>query len=91
MLSAGTGLRKTLTRWSTDELENAIQAGKLDAVQRYEAERILRERERAPDQKLARRTHNTAAWTLAFSVGTFIVALIIYWMIATGNKGLFAE
>jgi hypothetical protein len=84
-LGGGHVARKTLTRWSTDELETAIQSGSLDAVQRYEAERILRERETAPDRKLARRIHNTAAWTLAFSVGTFIVALIIYWLIATGN------
>ena len=75
-----------LRRWSTDELETAILSGTLDNVQRYEAERILRERELAPDRKLARRTYNNAAWWLAFSLGTFIVALGIFWLIASGNR-----
>ena len=75
-----------LGRWSTDELETAILSGTLDNVQRYEAERILRERELAPDRKLARRTYNNAAWGLAFSLGTFIVALGIFWLIASGNR-----
>jgi hypothetical protein len=78
--------RKTLLRWSTDELETAIYSGTLDPVQRYEAERILREREIAPDRKLARRSYNAAAWALAFSVGTFIVALGIFWLIGTGYR-----
>ena len=50
----------------------------------YEAERILRERELAPDRKLARRIHDTPAWALAFSLGTFIVALGIFWLVANG-------
>ena len=85
--------KRELRRWSTDELETAILSGTLDNVQRYEAERILRERELAPDRKLARRTYNlarrtynNAAWALAFSLGTFIVALGIFWLIASGNR-----
>jgi hypothetical protein len=78
--------KRELTRWSTDELETAILSDSLDRVQRYEAERILRERELAPDRKLARRTYNSAAWALAFSLGTFIVALGIFWLIAGGNR-----
>ena len=74
---------KPLKRWSTDELETAIYSGRLDNVQRFEAERILSERERAPDRRLARRGYNAAAWALAFSMGTFIVVLMIFWMIAT--------
>ena len=30
-----------LKRWSTDELETAIYSGRLDNIQRFEAERIL--------------------------------------------------
>ena len=78
--------RKTLIRWSTDELETAVYSGTLDPIQKYEAERILRERELAPDRKLARRSYNVAAWALAFSMGTFIVALIILWLLATGKS-----
>jgi hypothetical protein len=78
--------RNTLTRWRTDELETAIYSGTLDPIQKYEAERILREREVAPDRKLARRIYNVAAWALAFSVGTFIVALCIFWLIATNYR-----
>jgi hypothetical protein len=78
--------RKTLIRWSTDELETAVYSGTLDPIQKYEAERILREREVAPDRNLARRSYNVAAWALAFSVGTFIVALGIFWLIATGYR-----
>jgi hypothetical protein len=52
----------------------------------YEAERILRERELAPDRKLARRIYNSVAWTLAFAVGTFVVGLGIFWLIATGYR-----
>jgi hypothetical protein len=76
---------ESLKQWSTEELERGIYSGSLDVIQKYEAERILRERERAPDRKLVRRLYNVAAWTLAFSVGTFVVALIIYWLIVTGN------
>ena len=79
-------VRRTLHRWSTEELETALYSGSLDAVQKYEAERILRERENAPYRRLARRTHSAAAWTLAFAVGTFIVALAIFWLIATGYR-----
>ena len=32
---------KPLKRWSTDELETAIYSGRLDNLQRFEAERIL--------------------------------------------------
>ena len=77
---------KPLRRWSTDELESAINLGTLDQTQRYEAERILRERERAPDRRLARLSYNAAAWAEAYSMGTFIVALIIFWLVATGQS-----
>ena len=69
----------------TDELETAIYSGTLEGIQKY-AERILRQRESAPYRKLAQRTYNVAAWSLAFSVGTFIVALVIFWLIATGYR-----
>jgi len=77
--------RRALKRWSTDELETAVYSGTLDNIQKYEAERILRERERAPDRRLARRSYNAAAWAEAYSMGTFIVALIILWLLATGK------
>jgi hypothetical protein len=76
---------KALRRLSTDELETAIYSGSLDNIQRYEAERVLSERERAPERRLIRRTHNASAWALAFSMGTFIVALIILWLLASGK------
>jgi hypothetical protein len=79
-------VRKTLARWSTDELQTALYSGTLDNVQRYEAERILRERELAPDRKLARRIYNAAAWALAFSFGTFVLAVIGFWLITTGYR-----
>ncbi len=78
--------KSELGRWSTDDLDRAILSDSLDRVQRYEAERILRERELAPDRKLARRIYSNAAWALAFSLGTFIVALGIFWLIASGNR-----
>ena len=78
--------KKALSRWSTEELENALYSDTLDRVQKGQAERILRERERAPDRKLARRSYDVTAWTLAFSVGTFIVALIVLWLAATGSR-----
>ncbi len=53
---------------------------------KYEAERILRQRELVPDRKLARRTFNNAAWALAFSVGTFIVTLGIFAVSAGGYR-----
>ena len=46
---------------------------------------ILREREKAPDRKLARRSYNAAAWAEAYAMGTFIVALVVLWLIATGE------
>ena len=76
---------KPLKQWSTDELETAIQSNYFHDIQKSEAERILREREREPDRKLARRTYNAAAWARAYSEGTFIVALIILWLLATGQ------
>ena len=76
---------KPLRQRSTDELETAIQSGYFDNSQKLEAERTLREREREPDRKLARRTYNAAAWARAYSEGTFIVALIILWLLATGE------
>ena len=79
-------MAKPLRRWSTDELESAINLGTLDNIQKYEAERILRDRERAPDRKLARRSYKAAAWAEAYSMGTFIVALAILWLIATGKS-----
>ena len=79
-------IRKTLERWSTDELLTAIQSGTLDNLQRFEAERILRARELLPDRRVARRIHNVAAWALAFSLGTFIVALGVFWLVATGYR-----
>ena len=75
-----------LERLSTDELETALCAGMFDRTQRYEAERILRQRELAPDRKLARRIFNNAAWALAFSLGTFIVALGIFAVSAGGYR-----
>jgi hypothetical protein len=77
---------KPLNRWSTDELETAIYSGQLDNIQRYQAERILSERERAPERRLARWSYNAAAWALAFSMSTFIVALIIFWLLATDKS-----
>ena len=76
---------KPLRKWRTEELENAILSGKLDILQKDEAERILKERFVEPDRRLARRMHNKASWALAFSMGTFILALMIYWLIATGK------
>ena len=60
---------KPLKRLTTDELETAIYSGSLDNIQRYEAERILSDRERVPERRLTRRTYNAAAWALAFSMG----------------------
>jgi len=77
---------KPLKERSTDELETAIQSGYFDDIQKSEAERILREREREPDRKLARRTYNAAAWARAYSEGTFIVALLILWLLATSES-----
>src|SRR5262245_18677416 len=73
-----------LENWSAADLETALCAGMLDNVHRYEAERILRRRELAPYRKLARRIYNNAAWALAFSMGTFVVALGIFGLIASG-------
>jgi hypothetical protein len=76
---------KPLKRWHAEELERGLYSGSFDVVQKFEAERILRERFVEPDRKLARRLYNVAAWALAFSMGTFVVALMIYWLIATGG------
>jgi hypothetical protein len=81
---SGTLKPKAVERCSTDQIQTTNNSGMLDDVQGHEAEGILRERELIPDGKLARRNHNSAAWTLAFSLGTFIVALGIFWLIATG-------
>jgi hypothetical protein len=86
LLSGGEDMAtKPLRRWTTDELETAIYSTSLDNIQRYEAERILSGRERAADRRLVGRAYNAAAWALAFSMGTFIVALIILWLFATGK------
>jgi hypothetical protein len=80
---------KPLKQRSTDELETAIQSGYFDNIQKSEAERILRKREREPDRKRARRTYNAAAWAQAYSVivalNCCILALIILWLSATGE------
>ena len=77
---------RALKRWSTEELERAIHSDTLNKVEKYEAERLLRERERAPALRLARMSYNAAAWSEAYSMGTFIVALIILWLLATGKS-----
>jgi hypothetical protein len=77
---------KPLTKWRTEELESALSSGFFDNVQKYAAERVLRERELAPDRKLARRIYNAAAWATAFTLGTFIVALGIFWLLATSYR-----
>ena len=76
---------KPLRKWRTDELENALLSSSFDIIQKAEAERILKERFVEPDRRLARRIHNAAAWALAFSMGTFIVSLLIYWLVGTGR------
>ena len=76
---------KPLRKWRTDELENALLSSSFDLMQKAEAERILKERFVEPDRRLARRIYGAAAWALAFSMGTFIVSLMIYWLIATGR------
>src|SRR5262245_59626503 len=76
---------KPLKQWTTDELKTSIQSGYFHDIQKSEAEGILREREREPDRKLARRSYNAAAWARAYSEGTFIVALVILWLVATGE------
>jgi hypothetical protein len=75
----------SLTQWSTEELEQGLYSDSLDVVQKYQAKRILRERERAPDRELMRRLYHVVSWTLAFAMGAFIVSLMIYWLIATGK------
>jgi hypothetical protein len=76
---------KPLRKWRTEELESALLSSSFDILQKAEAERILRERFVEPDRRLARRTYKLTAWALAFSLGTFIVSLMIYWLIATGR------
>ena len=81
---------KPLKQWSTDELETAIQSGYVDDIQKSKAERILREREKEPDKKLARRTYNDADWARAYSVivalNCCIIALIILWLGETSGR-----
>ena len=50
-LMGGDMATKPLKRWSTDELESALNLDTLNKIEKYEAERILREREKAPDLK----------------------------------------
>lgn len=76
---------RPLRKWRTDELENALLSSSFDVLQKAEAERILKERFVEPDRRLARRIYSAAAWALAFSLGTFIVSLMIYWLLATGR------
>ena len=38
---------KPLKRWSTEELESALNLETLNKMERYEAQRILREREKS--------------------------------------------
>jgi hypothetical protein len=75
---------------NTDELETAIQSGYVDNIQKSEAERILREHEKEPYKKLARRTYNAAAWARAYSVivalNCCIIALIILWLGETSGR-----
>src|SRR5690242_19427529 len=75
---------------NTDELETAIQSGYVDNIQKCRAERILREREKEPDKKLARRTYNDANWARAYSVivalNCCIIALIILWLGQTSGR-----
>ena len=76
---------KPLKRWSTEELERAIHSDNLNRMEKFEAERILGDRDRAPERKLARRSYNAGRWAEAYAMGTFIVALVILWLIATGE------
>ena len=76
---------KPLKKWSTDELETAIRSNYFHDIQKSQAERILRDREKAPDRRLARKSYNAAAWAEAYAMGSFIVALIILWLIATSE------
>jgi hypothetical protein len=78
------GTTRLERKWSTEELEAGNYPSSLHMLQMYETERILRERYIEPDRRLTRRLYNVAAWTLAFSVGTFVVALVTYWLVATG-------
>jgi hypothetical protein len=76
---------ESLRKWKTEELERGIYSGSLDPLQKYQAERILWERFLEPDRKRARRLFRATAWAVAFSLGTFILALMIYWHVATGG------
>jgi hypothetical protein len=75
---------KPLRRWSTDELETAIYSGRLDNVQRYEAERILSERERAPERRL--RAPRLQCGCMGARLLDGPVALIILWLLAAGDS-----
>jgi rubrerythrin len=74
--------RTRLAIRSTEEPERGTYSTSLDTLQRYEVERILTEFAES-DRRLARRLHKEVAWTLAFSVGAFVVALVTYWIVAT--------
>jgi len=78
-------LRLKLEGLSTDEIERQIDSGSLDPNGLRQAKRILRERYAEPDRKLARRLYSVAAWTLAFAVGTFVIAVMTYWLMATNG------
>jgi GYF domain 2 len=81
---AGTGLTE-IAEAAAISGPTLPKANELEASEGDEPERVLRELELAPDRKLLGRIHNQVAWTLAFSLGTFVVALGIFWLIATGN------
>jgi hypothetical protein len=66
---SGTLKPKAVERCSTDQIQTTNNSGMLDDAQGHEAECILRERDLTPDGKLTRRRNNSAAWTLAFSLG----------------------
>lgn len=73
-----TRIRAELDRLPTYELERLIESGELGPEPQREAKRILRDRYKEPDRKLVRRLYNVAAWTLAFALGAFVVALLTF-------------
>ena len=44
---------------------SSARSDTLNKMEKYEAERILRDRERAPERRFARMSYNAAAWTKA--------------------------
>ena len=74
---------KPLKQWSTDELETAIQSGYFHDIQSLKPNVSSENAQESPTGSIARRTYNAAAWARAYSEGTFIVALIILWFLAT--------